>query len=360
MPMTSRFSRTTLVAILGSVACAGSGSSDRTTAPPSSLVDTRMVDDEARASLAILEARASGGIIGQDAWQRLWSSEGYRRLKRREAAMGRAFSDSVFQAFLLSDTLGARRTWLAATLAAWQRADVTGASRLALSYLPAGTRLRARIYPMIKPQTNSFVFDVGTDSAAIFLYLDPAVGREKLENTLAHELHHIGHATACAGTADTTFPEPVQTARGWLGAFGEGVAVLAAAGGPARHPHQVSDSTERARWDRDYANVAGDLRRIESFVLDVVGGRLAEPGAIRQRAMSFFGEAQGPWYTVGYLMASTIERVQGRRSVVEVLCHPPALLERYNAAAAALESRTREPLPRWSREVLAALAARQR
>jgi hypothetical protein len=225
-----------------------------------------------------------------------------------------------------------------------------------MAYLPPDTRLRARIYPMIKPQTNNFVFDVGTDSAAIFLYLDPAVGREKLENTLAHELHHIGHATACAGTADSTFPEPVQTARGWLGAFGEGVAVLAAAESPERPPHAVSDSTERARWDRDYANVADDLKQIESFVLDVVGGRLADPAAIRQRAMSFFGEAQGPWYTVGYLMASTIERVQGRRSVVEVLCHPAALLTRYNAAATALEARTGERMPRWSSEVLNRLA----
>jgi hypothetical protein len=274
--------------------------------------------------------------------------------------MGRAFSDSSFQAFLLSDSLGAGRTRLAATLAAWQQADVTGASQLAMAYLPPDTRLRARIYPMIKPQTNSFVFDVGTDSAAIFLYLDPAVGREKLENTLAHELHHIGRATACAGTADTTFPEAVQTARAWLGAFSEGFAVLAAAGGPDHHPHAVSDSTERARWDHDFANVATDLPQIEAFVLDVVSGRLAEPAAIRQRAMSFFGDAQGPWYTVGYLMASTLERVQGRQSVVEVLCHPSALLERYNAAAAALESRGGERLPRWSSEILALLTTKPR
>ena len=70
------------------------------------------------------------------------------------------------------------------------------AARAALAYLPEGARIRAKIYPVIKPRENSFVFDLKGDPA-VFLYLDPAVSRGQLENTLAHELHHIGYGGSC-------------------------------------------------------------------------------------------------------------------------------------------------------------------
>jgi hypothetical protein len=235
------------------------------------------VGDEADAALAVLAARERGDVVPAALWSGVLSSSGYRRLAQRGRAMGRAFTDSAFRRFLMSDTLPARRAALARTLAEWKRADVADAAARAAAYLPVGTVLRATLFPLIKPQTNSFVFDVGTDSAAIFLYLDPTVTREQLEVTLAHELHHIGYAVACAGAEDSALPERQRTAAAWLGAFGEGVAVLAAAGGPAAHPHASSDSAERARWDRDYARVSTDLPRVEEFLLDVLAGRLSAP-----------------------------------------------------------------------------------
>src|SRR4029450_4191794 len=82
------------------------------------------------------------------------------------------------------------------TLARWKRADVSRAATLALAYLPRNAHIKAKIYPVIKPRENSFVFDVENDPA-IFLYLDPTVSAEKFENTLAHELHHIGYGSSC-------------------------------------------------------------------------------------------------------------------------------------------------------------------
>jgi Putative zinc dependent peptidase (DUF5700) len=327
-------------------------------APPT--LDVHIDADEAAAALAAAAARHSGGDAAAASWERVRASEGYRRLARREAAMGRPFSDSAFRAFLESDTLAARVPALAATLEQWGRADVGAAARRAAAYLPDGAPIRATVYLVVKPRTNSFVFETGTDSAAIFMYVDPAVRREKLENTLAHELHHVGYARACADTADA--PDSSRSAdqvrvaalMPWLGAFGEGVAVLAAAGGPDVHPHAVSDSAERARWDRDFANAPADLRRLEAFFLDVLDGRLAEPDSVRQRAMSFLGDAQGPWYTVGYLMAATVERTYGRRALVGALCDPRHLLALYNRAAAARPTAA-APLPTWSPALLARL-----
>jgi hypothetical protein len=344
-----------VIAAAGGLACRpGRGNAPGPVAPGASVT---LVADEAEAALAILAARAAGSTVSDTLWDALWSSVGYRRLGLRELAMGRAFSDSQFRRFLESDTLAARREALERTLVSWKRADVASAAQRAAAYLPRGTGLRALLLPLVKPQTNSFVFDTGTDSAAIFLYLDPAVSREQLEVTLAHELHHIGYAIACAASDDPTLTEAQRTARTWLGAFGEGVAVLAAAGGPATHPHVSSDSADRERWDRDYQRIATDLPRVEAFFLDILEGRLAEPTEVRRRAMTFFGDAQGPWYTIGYAMAATIERMNGREALVGSLCDGREFLRRYNAAAAranAAPSATGR-LPLWSDGVIARL-----
>ena len=314
--------------------------------------DLEIVTDEADAALQILELRRSGRPIGEDVWRRLYATEGYRRLKAREAAMRRAFEDSSFRAFLLSDTLLGRAPALRRTLDAWKRVPPAGAAAKARAYLPGSTPLRARVYLLIKPRTNSFVFEVDTDPA-IMLYLDPARTPAQLENTIAHELHHIGYAAACRDPEDSTADSALATARGWLGAFGEGVAMLAAAGGPDAHPHAVSPPEDRTRWDRDVANAGADVRRLEAFFLDLLDRRLTDPDSTREAAMAFFG-VQGPWYTVGWIMATTIERTAGRAALVETLCDPPALLRRYNDAA----RRSRAPaLPLWSEDLLARLSA---
>lgn len=169
-------------------------------APP--VVDTTMaidmITDEADAVLHIAGKKGQG--VTEANWQRLFSSEGYIRLKKRETQMGRPFEEADFRAFVLSDDLAKRAPDLARTLGLWKGVDTTKAVFRALTYLPEGSRIRAKVYPVIKPRDNSFVFEVKTDPA-IFLYLDPAVPPEKLENTLAHELHHIGFGGSCPSPA---------------------------------------------------------------------------------------------------------------------------------------------------------------
>jgi hypothetical protein len=308
-----------------------------------------MVTDEAEAVLAVLAKKRAGQEIADEDWRRLFSSEGYRRLKERELAMRRPFADEEFRTFVLSDQLSAQARTLAETLERWRHADATRAARLALAYLPRGAHIRAKVYPVIKPRQNSFVFGLDTDPA-IFLYLDPAVGVAEFENTLAHELHHIGFGTVCptrdAAEELARLPKNVQTVLTYTRAFGEGFAMLAAAGGPDTHPHAVSRPEERARWDRDVSNFDSDLRKVEKFFLDVLANRLTEE-QIRETVAPFYGE-QGAWYTVGWRMGVLIEKVFGRRALVAAMCDPRELFATYNGAAARHNRKSRKPMALWS------------
>lgn len=319
-------------------------------------VSVRLVTDEAEAVLAILAKRAASQPVTEADWQRVFQSEGYVRLKKREQSMKRSFEDADFRAFVLSDQLLARAEALRETLDRWKRADVNRSARLALAYLPKEAYIRAKIYPVIKPRENSFVFEVKEDPA-IFLYLDPQVPREKFENTLAHELHHIGYGTSCPSkrvTDEVAKLQPnVQLVLKLIGAFGEGFAMLAAAGGPDIHPHAVSPEQERARWDRDMANFNGDLKRVEKLFTDILENRLSED-QIQETAFSFFG-IQGPWYTVGWKMCVLIEKTYGRARLIEVMCDQRKLLSTYNRAAARHNRRSTEKLALWSANLIKAL-----
>lgn len=296
-------------------------------------LDLRLVTDEPEAVLALAGRLAAGEEPDAAAWRRLWESEGYRRLVERETAMGRSLTPEDLAAFVRSPELLGRAEALAATLERWRGADLTEAAERALAYLPAGTRLRATVYPSIKPRDNSFVFDLQGDPA-IFLHLDPEQSPEGFANTVAHELHHIGLGAACPEPdLPPTMPEGLRRAVRWMGAFGEGVAMLAAAGGPDVHPHAVSPAADRERWDADLARAPHHVEEVAAFLLAVADGRLTDEAAVRARGMKFFG-VQGPWYTVGWLMASTVERTFGRARLVDSLCDPRRLLLDYEAARA--------------------------
>jgi len=317
-------------------------------------VNVRLVTDEAEAVLAVLSKKKTNQPITEADWQRVFQSDGYVRLKKRETSLKRSFDDEDFKTFVLSDQLAEREQALEETLERWKHADISGAARLALAYLPKRARISAKIYPVIKPKTNSFVTEVKTDPA-IFLYLDPAVNKEKFENTLAHELHHIGYGSGCPSkrTSDrlAKLPQNVQTVITMIGAFGEGFAMLAAAGGPYIHPHAVSSQEERARWDKDIANFDDDLKRVEKFFLDVLANRLTED-EMQKIGSEFFG-VQGPWYTVGWKMSVLIEKTYGRRKLIECICDQRKLLPTYNKAAAKHNRRAHEALALWSEQLIA-------
>lgn len=323
---------------------------------PSSGVDVRIITDEADALLQVLAKRENSLEITEEDWRKIFSSEGYVRLKKRELSLKRPFEDADFKDFVLSADLLRRRQSLAETLAGWKDADVDKVARRPLAYLPKGALIRAKIYPVIKPRDNSFIFDI-PDDPSIFMYLDPDKSRESFESDLAHELHHIGFGTACpnenAKAAVKKLSPRLQSVLRWIGAFGEGFAMLAAAGGADVHPHRFSPPEDRARWDKDVANCNHDLLTVERFFLDLAEGKLSEAEE-REKAFSFYG-VQGPWYTVGWRMAVVIEETLGRDKLIEVMCDQRKLLPAYNKAAKRYGRRHGQRLALWSAEIVGKL-----
>lgn len=312
----------------------------------------RFVPDEANAVLAILERRGAGGSPDDAQWNALFASEGYRRLADRERSMQRPLDDAAFRTFVLQPQLLARRAALASTVAAWQHADVSLCGRRALAYLPPESRLRAAVYAEIKPQHNSFVYDLEHDPG-IFLYVDPAMGATEFTYTVAHELHHVGFAQNCPTPAVRAqiekLPPKLAAFQRWLGGFGEGFAVLAGGGGPDVNPATVVGADARAEWNDESATFAPRMAQLAEFFRGILSGRLTGD-AIRDAGMTFFGN-QGPWYTVGWRMAVTIERRFGRRRLIDCIADNRIFLATYNAAADSTA------LPTWSDELATAFAA---
>jgi hypothetical protein len=326
-------------------------------------VDIKLNTDQAAAVLAILDDASSGQAPDSAMWGRLFSCEPYVRLKQREHEIADRFNvpelrftDGDFRTFVLSQGLARRAPGLAATLKEWETCDLAAAGRRVLAYLPAGARIRAKFFPVIKPFPNSFVYEMGTDPT-MFLYLDPDGTRAEFENTVAHEMHHIGLASIDSSIerAQADAPPAARPALQWLGAFGEGFAMLAAAGGPDVHPHAASPAGDRARWDSAMANVDQDLTEIDTFLSDILQGRLKADDEIARRGSVFYGTAQGPWYTVGYQMSVTVERKFGRDRLIACMLDPRLLLHDYNLAAAE-HNRTSKGQPAlWSPQLLEGL-----
>ena len=324
-------------------------------------ISLRIITDQPEAALGILDKRARGEVIAEADWRRLRETEGYRRLKKRSESFGGTEFDAKFESFLgeAPEVLASREA-LRGTVEDWSRLALDGVGRLALAYLPEGATLRGSIYPVIKKSTNSFVFELDTDPA-IFLYVDPEIGAAKFANTLTHELHHIGGSSACGEPKGyEQLDSDVRNAIDWLSGFGEGLAMLAAAGSPDADPQAHSDPEQKATWARNLARFDEDIARLEAFFLDVAAGKLSDEER-RQQGFTFINtdEApQGAFYTVGWQMAAMVEQSLGREIIIRSVCDPRELLVAYNQVASASTAETAPPPALWSEMLLAKLRGR--
>ncbi len=287
---------------------------------------------EAEQSLLILQKGQAHQAVTDADWQKLFATVPYQWLKAREAAMHRDFTDEDFRKFLQAPETLARTAEWEQTLAGMQRADMAGIGTHVLAWLPPGAIIQARVFPLIKPKTNSFVWRDKQGEPAIFVYLEKQT-QAQFETIVAHECHHIGLFGLDAQQQKILagMPENVKQATQWMGAFGEGEAVLAAAGSTEQRPRWEGDALARARWDSDMMHFNQDVATLTQFFDDVLDGKL-KGDAIQEKASTFYGY-QGPWYTVGYEMAALVEKRFGRKVFTDCLLDPRLLLVRYNQVA---------------------------
>ncbi len=96
------------------------------TPPAADRIRLTLDTTEAEAVLAIVAA-SRDGVAGDDLWARLFATEPYRRLVRREAEMQRPFTDDEFRAFVMSDDLARRAEAIRSTLEEWTTRDLDAA-----------------------------------------------------------------------------------------------------------------------------------------------------------------------------------------------------------------------------------------
>jgi hypothetical protein len=84
----------------------------------------------------------------------------------------------------------------------------------------------------------------------------------------------------------------------------------------------------------------------------MLSGKLSKE-QVSERGFTYFGY-QGPWYTVGWKMAVTIEKAYGRKELIRAECDGSALAL-YNAAAEINNKSGKQSLPLWSPDVVSAL-----
>jgi hypothetical protein len=300
---------------------------------------------EAEAALTIASRSHAGLPILEEHWLALLTGAGYLCWKRRMSAVGQPFSDADYLRFLLSSTVIDSLHQLRQTLSEWRNANWELAALRALDWLPASARICASIYLVLTPGANSFYY-AEEDERSVFFALDPALTPAEFENRMVHELHHVGFfgLARCKTSGQLA---AVQSAVEWTASFAEGMAMLAAAGGASVHPHAPSRPETRARWDREIGRIKQDQRRIENFLLDVVHGRMTQEEEL-QAGHALLG-VQGPWYTVGWKMAATIERAYGKQALLDCMAEGPQLMRLYNQAAAA------QGLMGWSPELISKL-----
>lgn len=312
---------------------------------------------EADQALAIVDKAANHERIPASEWQALFETAPYRWLQQRELSMGRKFSNEDFEKFLLSSQVLVHRAKWKQTLGYMKNTDMDSLGQRVLDWLPPGAKIQARVFPEIKPASNSFVWHSQSSEPAIFLYLDHQTAAQ-FENTVAHECHHIGLDSLQAEQLKeiSGLPPNVELAVKWLREFGEGEAMLAAAGSADRHPHWEDDGPTRARWDSNMMHFNSDLIAVQEFLMDILDGKLKTPEQISQRAAPFWGW-QGAWYTVGYEMASLVEKQYGRETFDKCLLDPRQLLIVFNKIAEEANANGAS-LQTWSPQLIAKLSGK--
>lgn len=317
--------------------------------PDAALAAARRVtidDSEAEAALRVIAAPSAERPARL---AELQATKGFKRLADRERSFNLTLTVDQFDPLWNAATPQSLAGFQAA-LARAKAVDVASVTKRPLAYLPAGSTLAATVYFVIKPRTNSFAYDSKGD-AALFIYVHPEYSTKRFADTLAHELFHIGFEQNCPSPEVQAAVDRLEPGKrrlfDWLSGFGEGFAALAAAGGPDVDPASAAPAAAEPEWRKAESVYGEQMQDLTRFFRGLLTGELS--GEAAETAGDRFLGVQGPWYTVGWRQAVTIERAFGRPVLVECIADQRRLLSAYNRAAA------KAGQPQWPADVAGAL-----
>lgn len=315
-------------------------------------MSVQFILDQCEAALEVIEFNVKGNpTLRNSSLEKLFNTKGYLWLKERELAMGelgQAFSDEKFKEFILSDNLKEKLHQLQAVLSKLRDLDMEEMVEKAQGYLPEDFPIDSYLVPLIKPLENSFVYQID-GKIAVFLYLNPQYTKAEMENIIIHELHHVGLGEIYKAIPSQIENSGLREIFRWTQALGEGYAMLAAAGGVDQHP-VFYDSELKNKWDQRMDSFADDFEQVNKFFIKLLKQELNEADAM-EKGFEMFG-IQGPWYTVGWQVAVTIEKVYGRKSLIECIANPLQQFAMFNNAIKIHNLEQRIVPLGWSGEII--------
>lgn len=306
--------------------------------------------DEIEAVISIIDRGIDGSLYDTD-WIRLFESQGYQLLKKRESKMGTPFTDEAFQTFMITLIKKKLIEPYQLSLRRFKDIDLNLIQKMVMAYLPEKSVFNTTVIPIIKPKKNSFVHRIEGESY-LFIYLEPNDLKARLENKLIHELHHIGLDSVYDPSKYFDLGVQAKKLIEWTNAFGEGFAMLAAAGGPGYHPVPFDDEAGRV-WDENIRNYQVDFDKIQQFLFNILEDKFQNEKELMEKGMELMmnNGGQGSWYTVGWRISVIIEEILGRTVLIKCMEDLRKFYFNYNQAVKIFNEKNHLKLPSWNKKI---------
>lgn len=313
------------------------------------------IEDEIKAVLNILYKSKQDKKIEELDWEQMFSSDGFKLLRQREEEMGNQLKQETFRDFLLNEIEPEGYDKFQNAYQNLKEINFDKIISKTKRYLPNDVVINTDIIPVIKPTSNSFVHNID-NKLVLFLYLKPNISKQELINKLIHELHHIGLDDVYQKSDYTHLSKPAQRMIEWTNAFGEGFAMLAAAGGPDAHPNRF-DEQLKARWNENISNLNRDFKEIEKFLLNILNKNFSNQEELYNKGFQLMTKngGQGPWYTVGHKLAVVIEKMTDKKVLTDCMKDFTQLYLTYNKLVVQYNKKYNENLPQFSEEIIGGL-----
>lgn len=302
------------------------------------------------ADVVMVFSEKPSGCINDNDWDNLFASESYKILVERNKMLKINLTDTDFKDCVMKLLSEENLQRYKNVLQTVKSIDLQACAGRALKYLPVNATIFTTVHLVVLPQPNYFIYCTKTTSA-VFISLSVGLPLDDIENILVHELHHIGFLSIeLQNNYYSGFATSHMYALRLLGYFREGIALLAAAGSAHNHPIPSSNPDLRLLWDNSINDSINAHKKIEDIFNEIFKGNITHE-ELDAKSLSFC-HILGPWYTLGWLMAVTVECQFGINKLNECMQDLRLLLLYYNYAVELNSVHFNSKYPLWSTDLL--------